>query len=194
MVAAEALVVSPIGAVLDAGSRTIHIGPGVAIATVAYLASFTFLIVLGWGWLGRVWKTDRRTFMLGLLIFATIGYLESIRSFTRMLRLPEASQGAPGFLISPSPTPVRDLPDHILPALLVPASVEVDAPAFLEKYSITGREREIILMVVQGKSNVDIARELVVSLATVKTHLHNIYGKIGVKSRYDLLARVRSGQ
>jgi DNA-binding CsgD family transcriptional regulator len=66
--------------------------------------------------------------------------------------------------------------------------------AFLAKYGITDREREIILKVVEGKSNADIAGELFISLATVKTHLHNIYRKIGVDSRYDLLARVRSGQ
>jgi len=198
MVIAEALVVSPIGAVLDADKGIIHLGPGVAIATGAYLTSFTFLMVLGWGWLGRAWKTDRRTFILGLLIFATTGYLESIRSFTRMLRVSESSQSAPGgFLVSSIPYALYGI--FLIVYFLryfVPASVEVDAlfEAFLEKYGITGREREIILMVVQGKSNVVIARELVVSLATVKTHLHNIYGKIGVKSRYDLLARVRSGQ
>jgi DNA-binding NarL/FixJ family response regulator len=50
------------------------------------------------------------------------------------------------------------------------------------------------LKVVQGKSNADIASELFISLATVKTHLHNIYRKIDVDSRFDLLARVRSGQ
>jgi DNA-binding CsgD family transcriptional regulator len=198
MVLAQALVVSPIGAVLDADSGTIHLGPGAEISSGIYLASFTFAIVLGWGWLGRVWKTDRRNFILGLLIFATVGYLESINSFTHLLRLPEASQAAPGgFLVSSIPYALYGI--FLIVYFLryfVPASFEVDAlfEAFLGKYGITGRERQIILMVVQGKSNVDIARELVVSLATVKTHLHNVYGKIGVKSRYDLLARVRSGQ
>lgn len=197
-VAAEALVVSPIGAVLDADTRTIHLGPGVGIASGVYLLLFTFAIVLGWGWLGRVWKTDRRTFILGLLIFATIGYLESISSLMRMVRRPEPSQAAPAsFFVSSIPYALYGI--FLIVYFLryyVPASVEIDAlfEAFLEKYGITGREREIILMVVRGRSNVDIARELVVSLATVKTHLHNIYGKIGVKSRYDLLARVRSGQ
>jgi DNA-binding CsgD family transcriptional regulator len=63
---------------------------------------------------------------------------------------------------------------------------------FLSRYGITDRGGEIIQKVLQGKSNADIASELFISLATVKTHLHNIYKKIGVESRYDLLARVRS--
>lgn len=198
LVIAQALVLSPIGAVLDAESGIIHLGLGAEIASGIYLASFTFAMVLGWGWLGRVWKTDRRAFILGFLIFATVGYLESINSFTHLLRLPESSQSAQGgFLVSSVPYALYGI--FLIVYFLrhfVPASVQVDPlfEAFLGKYGITGREREIILMVTQGKSNVDIARELVVSLATVKTHLHNIYGKIGVKSRYDLLARVRSGQ
>ena len=60
--------------------------------------------------------------------------------------------------------------------------------------ALTGREREIILKVVQGKSNLDIAGDLFVSVATVKAHLHNIYAKVGVDGRYDLLSKVRSGQ
>jgi ATP/maltotriose-dependent transcriptional regulator MalT len=46
----------------------------------------------------------------------------------------------------------------------------------------------------QGKSNAAIAGELFISLATVKTHLHNIYQKVGVDSRFDLLARIQSGK
>ncbi|MDO9300343.1 MAG: helix-turn-helix transcriptional regulator, partial [Anaerolineales bacterium] len=77
----------------------------------------------------------------------------------------------------------------------VPISIRVDeiSENFLVKYGITDREREIILKVIQGKSNADIASELFISIATVKTHLHNIYKKIGIDSRYNLLARVRSG-
>jgi DNA-binding CsgD family transcriptional regulator len=71
---------------------------------------------------------------------------------------------------------------------------EGPSDTFLAKYAITEREREIILEVIQGKSNADIASELVISLATVKTHLHNIFAKTGAVSRYDLLARVRSGK
>ena len=78
--------------------------------------------------------------------------------------------------------------------VLAPLEMNDLSETFLSRYGITDREREIILKVTQGKSNADIAGELFISLATVKTHLHNIYTKIGIDSRYDLLARVRSGQ
>jgi DNA-binding CsgD family transcriptional regulator len=198
MVLALGAAFSPVGAVLDAERKTIHFGVGYEIEEAWYILSFTFAVVLGWGWLHRIWHTDRRAFTIGLLIFATVGYIESLNSLLRVARVPEATMTEQtGFLVSSIPYALYGI--FVILFLLryfVPASVEIDPlfEAFLGKYGITGREREIILKVVQGKSNADIARELVVSLATVKTHLHNIYGKIGVTSRYDLLARVRSGQ
>ncbi len=198
MLIADVLVFSPLGAVLDAPNKMIHFGIGYRIATGWYFASFTFAIVLGFGWLHRVWKTARRTFVLGLLLFAAFGYAESLLSVWRDMRITAVALSMESsFLYSSIPYALYGI--FVIIYFLnyfVPASVEVDQvfESFLAKYGITEREREIILKVVQGKSNADIARDLVVSLATVKTHLHNIYTKIGVTSRYNLLARVRSGQ
>ncbi len=195
---AYAVMFSPVGAVLEVGSRTIRFGIGYEIAQVWYIGAFTFAVVLGWGWLHRAWKTDRRTLIVGLLLFATFGYIESLSSFIRTAGVPQVTMGAAGgFLFSSIPYALYGI--FVIIYFLryfIPATVEVDQlfEAFLAKYGITGREREIILKVIQGKSNADIAQELVVSIATVKTHLHNIYAKIGVDSRYDLLARARSGQ
>lgn len=198
MVIVTALLFSPLGAHLDADNKIIHFGVGYDIAEIWYIASFTFAVILGWGWLHRVWSTDRRAFFIGLLIFASVGYLESLSSFFLFSRVPQVTMAAQGgFLISSIPYALYGI--FVIVYFLrffVPASVQVDQlfEAFLGKYGITGREREIILKVAQGKSNADIGRELFLSTATVKTHLHNIYGKIGVDGRYDLLARVRSGQ
>ncbi len=198
MVIAYGLVFSPLGAVLDPADKIIHFGIGFQIGEVWYISAFTFAVILGWGWLGRVWKTDKRSFFIGLLLFATVGYLESLISFVHVAGAPQVTMAVEkGFLFSSIPYALYGI--FVIVFFLryfIPASVEVDHlfEAFLTKYGITGREREIILRVVQGKSNADIAGELVVSIATVKTHLHNIYAKIGVDSRYDLLARVRAGQ
>lgn len=48
---------------------------------------------------------------------------------------------------------------------------------------LTRREDEILQMLVTGKSNADIATELFVGPATVKTHVSNIFMKLGVKDR-----------
>ncbi len=53
--------------------------------------------------------------------------------------------------------------------------------------SLTAREREIVALVSTGLKNREIAEECGLTEGTVKTHLHNIFGKIAVKSRTQLL-------
>lgn len=57
--------------------------------------------------------------------------------------------------------------------------------------TLTGREREIILMVDRGLSNKGIAEELGIELATVKNHVHNILEKLKVHRRGEAAARLR---
>ena len=56
---------------------------------------------------------------------------------------------------------------------------------------LTPREREILALVEEGKTNAEIAAALWISPTTVRTHLENIYAKLGVGSRTAALARVR---
>lgn len=53
---------------------------------------------------------------------------------------------------------------------------------------LTTREVEVLKLIEAGCSNEDIARQLVISITTVKRHISNIYGKLGVKSRTQALA------
>jgi ATP/maltotriose-dependent transcriptional regulator MalT len=48
---------------------------------------------------------------------------------------------------------------------------------------LTAREREVLRLVAQGRSNDEIATELVLSVRTVESHVASIYGKIGVSGR-----------
>lgn len=54
-----------------------------------------------------------------------------------------------------------------------------------EKYSLTEREKEILGHLLKGKSNKEMSDLMFVSTETVKTHLQNIYKKLGVKSRME---------
>ena len=48
---------------------------------------------------------------------------------------------------------------------------------------LTEREREILLLIAEGKANQEIADELFIALKTVKTHVSNILSKLGVSDR-----------
>ncbi|ELD7524388.1 response regulator transcription factor [Salmonella enterica] len=56
---------------------------------------------------------------------------------------------------------------------------------------LTAKEREIVGMVCEGTSNKLIARQLNISLSTVKTHLRNIFAKTEVINRTELISRTR---
>lgn len=56
-------------------------------------------------------------------------------------------------------------------------------------YGFTPREKEVLALMVAGKSNPEIADELVVSLSTIKFHVSGILRKLDVKSRTEAVAK-----
>jgi ATP/maltotriose-dependent transcriptional regulator MalT len=56
---------------------------------------------------------------------------------------------------------------------------------------MTQRELEILDLLASGASNRQIAKELVLALGTVKTHIHNVYGKLSVTNRVQAVARAK---
>ena len=56
---------------------------------------------------------------------------------------------------------------------------------------LTEREREVLRLLLEGASNREIARRLVLSVNTVKRHVYNLCGKLGVQSRTQAIIRAR---
>ena len=105
--------------------------------------------------------------------------------------------GASGFLLKDSPradliAAVRAAAagDAMLAPSVTRRLIEVfarrppeTAPAPSRLASLTAREREVLVLLARGGSNTEIAAALVVSEATVKTHVGNLLAKLGLRDR-----------
>jgi DNA-binding CsgD family transcriptional regulator len=65
---------------------------------------------------------------------------------------------------------------------------------YLHKYDISQREKEIVLLLLKGKSNKEIEDALFIAMGTVKNHIYSIYQKLGVKNRAQLLILFKNFQ
>jgi len=56
---------------------------------------------------------------------------------------------------------------------------------------LSARELEVLRLIVAGLSNKEIAAQLYLAVGTVKKHINNIYGKLGVSRRAQAIAKAR---
>ena len=84
---------------------------------------------------------------------------------------------------------VLDLVKPHLTRLWENAAAKTRAVANGDGELLTAREREVLSWVARGKTNPQIAEVLWVSPATVRKHLENVYGKLGVSTRTAAVAR-----
>jgi LuxR family maltose regulon positive regulatory protein len=73
--------------------------------------------------------------------------------------------------VAPAPAAGPDIPDPIEP--------------------LSERETEVLALIAQGLTNREVSQRLFISQGTVKAHTSNIYGKLGVRSRTQAVARAR---
>ncbi|KIF76805.1 LuxR family transcriptional regulator [Streptomyces sp. 150FB] len=110
--------------------------------------------------------------------------------------LPAIEAGATGYLLKDAPrdelfTAVRAAADGrtvLSPAVASRLVSRVRTPAGTGGEPLSGREREVLELVAKGTSNREIAKELFISEATVKTHLTHLYAKLGVRERAAAVA------
>jgi signal transduction histidine kinase/DNA-binding NarL/FixJ family response regulator len=67
-------------------------------------------------------------------------------------------------------------------------------PIVIESAGLSAREQQVAALVLEGKSDKEIAAALDISAATVSTHIQHLYRKCEVRSRAELLVKYRSGR
>ncbi|SBU93276.1 two component transcriptional regulator, LuxR family [Streptomyces sp. Ncost-T6T-1] len=111
--------------------------------------------------------------------------------------LPAIEAGATGYLLKDAPreelfAAVRAAADGrsvLSPAVASRLMTRVRTPAAdPAETSLSAREREVLVLVARGTTNREIAAELFISEATVKTHLTHVFAKLGAKDRAAAVA------
>jgi DNA-binding CsgD family transcriptional regulator len=135
-------------------------------------------------------KDDRRTAVRSFGILYLIGFLV----FFGAALLPEAYQLFPGSaaILYLNFVPIIWLKRYFLRYYVQMSSEQ--STKLLEglgqAFKISNREHEIMRLILQGKSNKEIEALLFISYNTVKNHIYNIYQKMGVNSRGQMIHTV----
>ena len=89
------------------------------------------------------------------------------------------------------------LPDRGRPAASGASPEPVDPGAEVGMHTerlddpLSERELEVLTLLASGRTNAEIARDLFVALGTVKSHVNNVYRKLGVANRTEAVTRAR---
>lgn len=81
----------------------------------------------------------------------------------------------------------RSLPGS-LQQTAAPGSAAAEASLPLDE-PLSERELEVLVLLASGRTNREIARDLFITVGTIKSHTSNIYGKLGAKNRAEALAK-----
>ena len=71
------------------------------------------------------------------------------------------------------------------------ANIAKDAQTLKQQFALSDRELEVSLLLVEGLSNPRIAEKLHISVNTVKSHVNNIYKKLKVSNRLQLIGKMQ---
>jgi DNA-binding NarL/FixJ family response regulator len=107
--------------------------------------------------------------------------------------------GASGYLLKrDAPTKLLDALDELLSggspmsgaiARKVVQHFQATPPSKNEDHNLTPREKQILELLVKGGLYKEIAWDLGIGVETVRTHLHNIYGKLHVRTRTEAVVK-----
>jgi len=165
--------------------------------TILYLATLSMLgvsIFMSMGWISRgsiQWDTKRKPFWMATLFvfFALVIVLDLFRGLL-VVPLPFL-KGLGGYVVLPAFYAYLNvflLYHHITDWAKVAVESETGASADgLERHGISKREAEVLGLLRRGRTYLEMADELCVSMATIKSHVSHLYEKTGTRNKVELI-------
>lgn len=136
-------------------------------------------------WLAEV--EDAAPGRFSMTLFAAVAQARVAPSGTARARMRDA--GGTWVVLQASRLITGDDPEQMV-VTVEPATTRDLVSLLLAAYGATARERDVCLEVLSGRPTADIARHLFISPHTVHDHLKSIFGKVGVGSRGELVAKL----
>jgi DNA-binding CsgD family transcriptional regulator len=96
-------------------------------------------------------------------------------------------EGSPSNWLFRFAIPLKSQPVIVLFIIEDKISDKLNVNEIRQQYKLTRRETDIVRRVLDGLKNIEISKDLEIVEQTVKDHLSNIYIKIGVRDRFDLI-------
>ena len=169
----------------------------VCVAHIIYAAvagektDFYYLILITgmllWNYISYFWSETsvywgnsgfiRAPMDLTIIIWMAINAVNLVYSYRKIIRPAfETEAGLP-----------QEPPGSAEPAAQVqPPVIRDRIEEVREQYQLTPREKEVVELIYRGRTNREIAEMLFLSESTVKTHVYNIFRKMGVKNRVGI--------
>lgn len=190
----------------DAGA---YLVPAVLLELVLSAVSICIILVYTWKGLQRILIAKIRYLMIAIVALTIIDHLWNMALTVTLMAGRDLLVSIPNADL----TPVMILAVSILVLILLISedfsslfvraesmaaekedAGEVDTEGKLNmiavEHMLTEREREVLFCAYQGMTNPQIAAQLHISQSTVKRHMHNVFEKIDVKSRIELIHMV----
>lgn len=171
-------------------SQTLSQASGVVILVIPFAA----LVYLLFQAVRRTHAEEKK----GLLALAVISLLGFILFFAGIRFSPAGSPSrwaAPLCLWAADIAPIlvlRKILSRFGRPIRLQAFADPQMQRFQSHFLLSTREKEILDLLLKGKNNKDIEGELFISYNTVRNHVHNIYQKLGVSSRLQLMNLIRT--
>jgi DNA-binding CsgD family transcriptional regulator len=167
------------------------------ISSALYLLSLAYLVFFVFFNLRSILRHKDKWFGIFVGVFALAGLAESILSYYKALLEPLQKLS-----IADNGVSISSLPFIAFSVYLIyygirgltpggPVRGELDDAVFT-RYQLTSRETDVVRLILKGLDNQRIADELNVSLATVKTHINNVFKKTGVSNRFELARMIET--
>jgi LuxR family maltose regulon positive regulatory protein len=153
---------------------------GLAAGLVAVLLACSAAVVLEMAPAGEL-NVERPRDAVSLTLFAANGLV--VAAIGSLLHGHRSRRASP---VASEDAPRRRTTaiDQARPVMLS----ETCAPLSLRREPLTDRETEVLALLATGMSNAEIGAELFISVNTVKSHLKNVYSKLGVSNRTRALS------